>query len=319
DADRAIPSARREQGLPGWLLLRVGGRRARRADRTGPRRGRCVVCGVDAARHRHDSGGAGRREHRSGGGRRAARVRPHRLSTPRQHAVRRHSGQSSDRPGTPRGGTPARGGHDLGSLRSHLVEERERVLENSLTLYERVDMTEPREDDGATSRDPRGCLRAPFVLELARDDEYRRGDPREEGPRRPVGETLESACEDLVVGRAQVLPQPLRYRLVAEDRLETVGARGFGVPKPLGWFRVLGIDGSQGDQPGDAIGPYRGQLEAEPGPGGVTPECEPVKAEVVGKRDDVRGVVLRQVATRVGRRVTCAVSPMIEEDDGVTL
>ena len=43
-----------------------------------------------------------------GGRRRAARVRPHRLSAPRQHAVCRHPGPGSDRPGTPRGGTPAR-------------------------------------------------------------------------------------------------------------------------------------------------------------------------------------------------------------------
>ena len=103
------------------------------------------------------------------------------------------------------------------------------MLENSLTLHEGVDVTEPRKDDGATARDPRCCLHAAFVLELARDDEHRRGDPREEGPGRPVGEALESACEDLVVGRAQVLPQPLRNRLVAEDRLEAVGARVFGV------------------------------------------------------------------------------------------
>src|SRR4029077_18378375 len=96
-----------------------------------------------------------------------------------------------------------------------------------------VDVTEPREDDGATLRDPRGCLRAAFVLEFARDDEHRRGDPREEGPGRPVGEALESACEDLVVGRAQVLLQPLRYRLVVEDRLPTVGARGLWGPLPL--------------------------------------------------------------------------------------
>jgi hypothetical protein len=66
------------------------------------------------------------------------------------------------------------------------------VLENSLTLHEGVDVTKPRENDGATSRDPRGCLRAAFVLELARDDEHRGGDPREEGPGRPVGEALES-------------------------------------------------------------------------------------------------------------------------------
>ena len=38
---------------------------------------------------------------------------------------------------------------------------------------------------------------------------------------------------------------------------------------------------------------------------------------MVGERDDVRGVVLRQVAARVGRRVTRAVSAMIEEDDHV--
>ena len=103
------------------------------------------------------------------------------------------------------------------------------MLKNSLTLHEGIDVTQRREDDGATLRDPRGCLRAAFVFELARDDEHRGGDPREEGPGRPAREALESACEDLVVGRAQVLPQPLRNRLVAEDRLEAVGARVFGV------------------------------------------------------------------------------------------
>ena len=103
------------------------------------------------------------------------------------------------------------------------------MLKNPLTLYEGVDMTQPREDDGATTRDPRGCFPAAFVFELARDDEHWGGDPREEGPGRPAGETLESACEDFVVGRAQVLPQPVRNRLVAEDRLEAVGARVFGV------------------------------------------------------------------------------------------
>ena len=100
------------------------------------------------------------------------------------------------------------------------------MLKNPLTLYEGVDVTQPREDDGATLRDPRGCLRAAFVFELARDDEHRRGDPREERPGRPVGKALESPCEDLVVGRPQVLPQPLRNRLVAEDRLEAVDAGG---------------------------------------------------------------------------------------------
>ena len=103
------------------------------------------------------------------------------------------------------------------------------MLKNSLTLHEGVDVTQPRENDGATSHNPRGCLRAAFVLELARDDERRGGDPREEGSGRPVGEALESPCNDLVVGRAQVLPQALRNRLVAEDRLEAVGARGFRV------------------------------------------------------------------------------------------
>ncbi len=55
------------------------------------------------------------------GRRRAARVRPHRLSAPRQHAVRRHPGPGDDRPGTPRGGTPARGGHNvcLAAQRGH--------------------------------------------------------------------------------------------------------------------------------------------------------------------------------------------------------
>ena len=39
---------------------------------------------------------------------------------------------------------------------------------------------------------------------------------------------------------------------------------------------------------------------------------------MVGEGDDVRGMVLWQVAARVGRRVTCAVATMIEEDDHVT-
>ena len=83
---------------------------------SGPVRDEAVALSAEWMRlaRRHDSGGAGRREHRCGGRRRAARVRPHRLSAPRQHAVRRHPGPGSDRPGTPRGGTPARSGHDLG-------------------------------------------------------------------------------------------------------------------------------------------------------------------------------------------------------------
>ncbi len=189
------------------------------------------------------------------------------------------------------------------------------MREDSVAPCKRADVIEAGKDDRAPVRHLGGCLRAALVLELAGDDECRRGDPTEERPRRPAREALEAPRDDLSVGLEQVLEEPGRDVLVTQNRREPVRAHPCRrLEPPSGIVVSACVDGSLCDECCDAPRHVGRKLVADARAGGVAPEHEAVQFKVVAERDHVGRVFFDRVPGGVDRCVARAVAAVVEQD-----